>query len=171
MLRTSSQLEQLQISIERESSFHEKYIALVDQEQKAMIALEIEECRVLGTKREQLCIEIAREREKRLKLMQAIAGPEFPVKLTDFIREILPTSDHRRLFPLTEKLKSQVKKSQRVSQEFSLVLNYSLGLVSSNLSIIRSATQEVQKEYTIHGLIRESVHPVGDRSSVTLREA
>ena len=171
MARTPYQLEQLLVSIERESNLHEKYIALVSQEQSAMIGLAIEECRLLGEKREQMCVEIVREREKRAKLMLAIAGPDFPTRLSDFIREMLPASDHLRLFPAIEKLKALVKKSQRISQEFSLVLNYSLGLVTSNLSIIRSASQEVQKGYTVHGLIRESVHPVGDRASVTLREA
>jgi len=171
MVRTPYQLEQLVASIERECALHDRYLTLVAQEQRAMIGLVLDECQILGEKRNQICVDITRERDKRTQIMEAIAGKDFPFKLSDFIRDKMPHSDHRRLFPLIEKLKSLVKKSQRTSQEFSLVLNYSLGLVTSNLSIIRSASQEVQKGYTVHGIIRESVHPVGSRASVTLREA
>jgi hypothetical protein len=171
MAPSAYQISQVVATIEKEIKLHTQYLEVVDQEQQAVTRLEIESCRDAGQKRELLCEQIASERTRRRKLMLEIGGEGSPERLTDFAKVYFPVADQRRLFPLIDSLKHLVRLVQIESQEFSQVLNFSLSMVSSTLSIIRSANQEVQRSYAPNGLARESYHPVGNRSALTLREA
>ena len=170
-MASAYQINQIIATIEKEIKLHTQYLEVVDQEQLAVTKLAIDACRDGGVKREVICDQITSERVRRQKIMREIGGEDSPERLSDFARMHFPIADQYRLFPLIEKLKVLVKKVQRENQEFSQVLNFSLSMVSSSLSIIRSANHEVQRSYTAGGLARESYHPVGGRSAATLREA
>lgn len=165
------QVNQIIATIEKEIKLHTLYLDAVDREQDAVTRLALDACRENGSKREVLCEQMLAERTRRRKLMIDIGGEEAPERLSDFVKIHFSGPDQHRIFPLIEKLKTLVRKVQRESQEFSQVLNFSLSIMSSTLSIIRSANQEVQRSYTAGGLARESFHPVGNRSALTLREA
>lgn len=165
------QINQIIGTIEKEIKLHTQYLEIVDREQQAVTHLAIDVCEDSGQRRAMLCEHISNERHRRQALMRQIGGEEAPERLTDFAKIHFPLADQRRLFPLIEKLKILVRKAQDENREFSQILNFSLSVVSSTLSIIRSANQEVQRSYTAGGLARESYHPVHGRSSLTLREA
>ncbi len=164
-------VNQIISSVEREIQLHQKYLEIVGQEREAVTAIALDRCNMFGAKRAAVCDQMTQERSKRAELLRKAAGDSVPEKLSDFVTNYFSPADQRRIFPLIENLKILVRKVQRENQEFSRVLNFSLGLVTSSLSILRSANQEVQKSYTVQGIARESVHPAGDRYSGLLRQA
>jgi FlgN protein len=164
------QITQIIASVEREIQLHEQYLQLIIKEQEAITRIKPAESLECATKRSDMHDKIIAEREKRSRLLASAGGPEAPIRLSDFARTYFDLSSQRRILPMIEKLRGLIKKVQAKNQEFSQVLNFSIGMVSSTLSIIRSASQEVQKAYTGRGIIRESYHPT-DRHASVLKQA
>lgn len=164
-------VNQIIASVEREITLQQKYLDIVGQEREAVSAIALDRCQAFGVKRATLCDQMAQERTRRAELLRSAGGANAPERLSDFVRAHFSPVDQRRIFPLIEKLKGLVHSVQLKNQEFSEVLNFSLGLVTSSLSILRSVNQEVQKGYTGQGIARESFHPAGDRYTGLLRQA
>lgn len=164
------QVNQIIASVEREIQLHVKYSEIIAQERDAVMSVALDSCRSFGYNRATVCDQISLERSKRKSLLTSFVPSGAPERLSDYVREHFAQPDQRRIFPSIEKLKNLVSRTARENQEFSQVLNFSLGMITSSLSIIRSANQEVQHGYNVQGVTKESFHPV-TRDAALLREA
>lgn len=161
----------LTISIEREIALYKKYLALMEEEQRSVTKFDANAIEALTEKRNSLCNQLDEARLKRDELVMRIAQCDVPMKLSEMVHRFCNREEKRKLTPLVDTLRTMVQSAQRASQEFSQVVNFSLGMVSSTLSIIWSATQEVQRSYTTQGVVKESFHPASAFRTGTLTQA
>lgn len=164
------QVNQIIASVEREIQLHLKYNELIAQERDAVMSIALDNCRSFVSKRATVCDQISQERNRRKGLLNSFVKEGAPERLSDYAKAHFVPLDQRRILPLIEKLRRLVLESANENQDFTQVLNFSLGMITSSLSIIRSANQEVQHRYNIQGLSKESFHPV-TRDAALLREA
>lgn len=164
-------IRQIVTSLDAELALYTRYRALVEEELESVKRFNVPSSQACSEKREQLCLLIAREREKRATPIESLASGDAYPNLTSLVKSRCEGNDRVSLLRKIEELKKIVADTRRLNTMLSLSVEYSLGLISSKASIIRSATNEVQREYTMHGHIRESVHPVASRSGGTLRQA
>jgi hypothetical protein len=164
-------IRQIVTSLDAEISLYTRYRALVEEELESVKKFNVPNSQTCAEKREKLCLLIAREREKRATPIESLASGDVYPNLTALVKAHTEGNDRALLLRKIEDLRKIVTDTRRLNTTLSLSVEYSLGLISSKASIVRSASHEVQREYTIHGNIRESVHPVASRSGGTLRQA
>jgi uncharacterized BrkB/YihY/UPF0761 family membrane protein len=92
-------------------------------------------------------------------------------KLSDFVEGLTASADKNRLSNYVEKIKSAVEAVDRKTKEFTQVLNYSLGLVNGEISLLWSASQTVSRVYNAFGSVVEGAQPAPQRIGSLLGEA
>lgn len=158
-------------AIDRECELHKKYIALLEQERKEILAAKTQNIDAVVTQRAVLCDQIQQACARRESLTSEIGGTGEPQKLSTLLETHCSPEEAKGLRPKVHLLRSLIELSRRISQDFAQVVHFSLGLVSSSLSLLWSATQEVQRAYTPQGLVREQYHSSLGRHSDLLSEA
>lgn len=156
--------------LEGECALHERYLKLLEQEQRAVMAANMDAVNRYSAEREKLNIAIQTAQDKRLAFMAKYPqGNE--IKLTEWIESHTHPADRAMLRPVVERLRELIKRGHSRTQDLSQLLSFSLGLLGGCISIIWSATRGVFRSYGSNGNVKESSHPIRSRKQITLRQA
>jgi|LakMenEpi03Aug12_release.lakeMendotaPanAssembly.Ray.scaffolds.fasta_scaffold868061_1 hypothetical protein len=156
--------------LEQELSSYSEYLALLAQEQVSVVGLKAEQVSVLSQRRSELVIRIGEIRDKRLALVAELSGNQ-EQKLSELIRVACTPADAKRLDKLISQIKAILKIVESKSREFNQVLNFSLGLVNGEISLLWSASQSITRVYNAFGTVNEAVQPSAPRNGSLLGEA
>ena len=157
-------------AVERECAAYEEYIALLTGEREAISRFQPDSVSEFTARRQELSDELLALSAERLEICQEISGTE-QKRLTDIAEKFLHGSDRTTMLRQAARLRKLVETSQRASQEFSQIVNFSLNLVNGSLSIVMSATRNVVRSYTPYGNIREAFNPAEGSTAGTLARA
>ena len=168
-------IRQLKSQVELECKLQEQYLKALEAEQAALAAFDTESVKNLTAKRENLLTQIATEQTRRLELIKSfdeiVQSTLSDIKLTDFINSHLNPVEQRELLPIASKLKELVLKSRKLGNEFRSVVEFSLGIVGSRISILWSANQTINNTYSPQGRIKKVALPASRRSKNILKTA
>lgn len=166
----SRAVKTLERVLEQELACYSEYLALLAQEQVSVVGLRAEQVVALSQRRAEVVQRIGELRDQRLGLVATVADSE-ERRLSDIIREACPPADAKRLDKLVTQIKAIVAVVESKSREFNQVLNFSLGLVNGEISLLWSASQSVARVYNAFGAVHEAVQPSAPRSGSLLGEA
>jgi len=93
------------------------------------------------------------------------------MRVTDMVNQGCAPSDRKRLLALTHKVKAHLAVVDKHTKELNQILNFSLGLVNGEISLLWSATQPVSRTYNAHGGMTEGVQPGPVRAGSSLGKA
>jgi hypothetical protein len=167
MKLTSAEIRTLEKFLVDEISLCDEYTKIVKQEQAAVVKLDPVAVTHFGEKRAAIVESLAKIRDERALLVERLVGDQ-TTKVSELVAQGCGATDRKRLLNLTEKLKKRLATVDSVSREFSQILNFSLGLVNGELSLLWSATQPVTRVYNAHGGMTEGVQPGPPRSGSSL---
>lgn len=167
MKLTSGEIRTLEKFLLDEIALCDEYVKTLQREQAATIKLDPVAVTEFGEKRADIVEKLAAIRDERAILVERLTGDQ-TTKVTDLVTQGCGASDRKRLLALTNKLKTRLATVDSVSREFSQILNFSLGLVNGELSLLWSATQPVTRVYNAHGGMTEGVQPGPPRSGSSL---
>ncbi len=163
-------LRNLEIILENELALYKAYLSLLEREQASVIRLKADEVTDFATKRGQVVDGLSALREQRSAALAALTGSE-ATRVSDFVATISTLADRKRLTALVTSIKDTIALVDARSREFSHVLNFSLGLVNGEISILWSASQTVSRVYNSFGSMTEGAQPVAPRAGSLLGEA
>jgi hypothetical protein len=92
-------------------------------------------------------------------------------KISELAQEHAPANEQAQILLLVEEIRSLVEKVKKETTEFRVVTQFGLQVVHGSLSLLWQGTQNVARNYTPHGEIKESLTPSRSRKEITLREA
>lgn len=171
MKLSESAVRQIERCLQEEVALCDAYLAVLQDEQSAVVGLKAGRVGECSIKREGIAHALTELRQRRTQLVATLAGAE-GVKVSDLIAaRCAGAADRKRLQSLLEKLRQRVALVTERSKEFQQVLNVSLGLVNGSLSIVWSATQPVTKGYNAFGTITENIQPTAPRRGSSLGRA
>lgn len=170
MKLTSADVKTLEKFLVDEVSLCDEYLKIIKDEQAAVVKLESETVTLLGEKRSVVVDKLTRLREERALLVERITGDEF-TRVTDMINQGCAPSDKKRLLAVTNKVKARLAIVDKCTKEFNQILNFSLGLVNGEISLLWSATQPVSRTYNAYGGMSEGVQPGPVRTGSSLGKA
>jgi hypothetical protein len=170
MKLTSADVKSLEQFLVDEISLCDEYLKIIKEEQTAVVKLEAERVSLLGEKRGLVVEQLTRIREDRALLVERITGDEF-MRVTEMVNQGCAPSDKKRLLVLAYKVKARLAIVDRHTKEFNQILNFSLGLVNGEISLLWSATQPVSRTYNAHGGMTEGVQPGPTRTGSSLGKA
>jgi hypothetical protein len=170
MKLTSADVKTLEKFLVDEVSLCDEYLKIIKDEQAAVVKLESETVTLLGEKRGVVVDNLTRLREERALLVERITGDEF-TRVTDMINQGCAPGDKKRLLTLTNKVKGRLMVVDKCTKEFNQILNFSLGLVNGEISLLWSATQPVSRTYNAYGGMSEGVQPGPVRTGSSLGKA
>jgi hypothetical protein len=156
--------------LEQELACYSEYLALLAQEQVSVVGLRAEQVVALSQRRAEVVQRIGELREQRLALV-ARAPDDEDRRLSDIIHDACTPADAKRLEKLITQIKAIVAVVESKSREFNQVLNFSLGLVNGEISLLWSASQSVARVYNAFGSVHEAVQPSAPRAGSLLGEA
>jgi hypothetical protein len=163
-------IRSLESVLEKELAQYKTYLSLVDKEQLAVIRLKSDEVTELAAKRGQTVEILATLRENRVAILSALTGRE-GVRASEFVTTIPAPVERKRLTLLVAAIKETIARVDARSKEFNHVLNFSLGLVNGEISILWSASQAVSRVYNSFGALQEGAQPAAPRAGSLLGEA
>jgi hypothetical protein len=163
-------IRNLEIVLEKELGQYQDYLSLLEREQECVIRLRSEEVTALSAQRGQVVDNLAKLREQRIQALSAITGTETS-RVSEFVPTIAIAADRKRLSGLLKNIKDTIALVDARSKEFSHVLNFSLGLVNGEISILWSASQAVSRVYNSFGTMTEGAQPTAPRAGSLLGEA
>jgi hypothetical protein len=163
-------VKQLERILERELSCYTDYLALLAEEQKSVVGLKPDQVEALSTRRSEVVTLIGDLRDQRLKLVADVTG-NHDTRLSDFIKTSCAPADAKRLDKIASQIKAILTVVESKSREFSQVLNFSLGLVNGEISLLWSASQSVTRVYNAFGSVTEATQPTAPRTGSLLGEA
>lgn len=160
--------EWLEESLRTEITLHKRYLEILEFERGQVVKFNAEKISESAALRELIYHEIlSLQRERQSRVREVTKNPR--IRLSEFIKTCLASEcDH--LLPLVEELKMAVNESQTNSKEFGQVLGFALNMVSSMVSMIWSAGQNIVKSYTKSGHVKESTYSQEGRSSGLLKK-
>ncbi len=156
--------------MEQELASYSEYLALLAQEQVSVVGLKAEQVSALSERRAEVVQRISELRDKRLALVAEVSRGE-EQRLSEIIRVACAPADANRLDKLIKQIKAILAVVESKSREFNQVLNFSLGLVNGEISLLWSASQSVTRVYNAFGTVNESVQPKAPRAGSLLGEA
>jgi hypothetical protein len=156
--------------LEQELASYSEYIALLTQEQVSVVGLKAEQVSALSQRRAEVVQRIGELRDQRLALVAEVSGDE-EQRLSDLIRVACQPGDAQKLEKLVTQIKAILAVVESKSREFNQVLNFSLGLVNGEISLLWSASQSVTRVYNAFGAVSEAVQPKAPRAGSLLGEA
>jgi hypothetical protein len=170
MRLASGDIRSLEKYLADEIALCDDYLKIIQQEQRAVIKLDAPTVTILGEQRALVVEKLSRIREDRALLVERITGDE-TTRVSELVAQRCGPSDRKRLLALAEKVKVRLGQVDRMTQEFSQILNFSLGLVNGEMSLLWSATQPVTRVYNAYGGLTEGVQPGPARSGSSLGKA
>lgn len=170
MRLNASQISELENILKQELLSYESYLTLLATEQQSVITLQADKVTKYSEQRSQIVDELAKWRDRRVSLVSSFSGSE-ETRLSDFIEHACEPSEKKRLLNLASRLKATVKQAERRSAEFNQILNFSLGLVNGEISLLWSASQSVTRVYNSLGALTETSQPAAPRVGSLLGEA
>ena len=170
MKLTSADVKTLEKFLVDEVSLCDEYLKIIKEEQDAVVKLESETVTRLGEKRGVLVDKLTHLREERALLVERITGDEF-TRVTDMVNHGCTPSDKKRLIALADKVRGRLAIVDKCTKEFNQILNFSLGLVNGEISLLWSATQPVSRTYNAYGGMSEGVQPGPVRTGSSLGKA
>jgi len=163
-------IRKLEQILNSELSQYETYLSLLEQEQHSVVVLKAESVSSLSDKRSKVVDRITQLRDQRNALVAELSGQE-AMRLSEFIEVACEPLDRKRLRDLVKQIKEKLALVERKSSEFSQILNFSLGLVNGEISILWSASQSVNRVYNSFGTLTEASQPAAPRVGSLLGEA
>jgi hypothetical protein len=164
-------LDSLEKLIERECWAHEAYVEVLELERSEIISGTPEKVAAYAASRAKICEDLATLKDQRERMVFEFSEVEEIRPLSRVVAEKCSLPEQKRFRPLIARLRIAATNSKTKSEEYSQVVHFSLGLVSSVLSLMWSATEGVQKLYTAQGVAKNAYHPSGARSALILTEA
>ena len=156
--------------LEEEIALYVEYVGILTQEQSCVVTLRANDVSDLSYRRSQIVSKLEILKERRNSIVEQVSGRE-AMRLTEFVEQACSPVDKKRVLPLVQKIKDLLKLVEDKSKEFSQVLNYSLGLVNGEISLLWSASQSVTRVYNAFGSVQEAVQPSAPRMGSLLGEA
>ena len=156
--------------LEEEISLYVEYVGILTQEQSCVVTLRADEVSVLSHRRAQVVARLETLQEARSAFVEQVSGRE-AMRLTDFVEQACALVDKKRVMTLVRKMKDVLQAVEEKSREFTQVLNFSLGLVNGEISLLWSASQPVTRVYNAFGSVQEAVQPGAPRVGSLLGEA
>lgn len=160
----------LETILQDEISLYVEYVGILTQEQSCVVTLRAGDVSDLSHRRSQIIAKLEILKEKRDSIVERVSGRE-AMRLTEFVEQACTPVDKKRVLLLVQKIKDLLKLVEDKSKEFSQVLNYSLGLVNGEISLLWSASQSVTRVYNAFGAVQEAVQPSAPRTGSLLGEA
>ncbi|MFO0416389.1 MAG: flagellar export chaperone FlgN [Pseudomonadota bacterium] len=166
-LRTVKTIEKL---LERELALYAEYLAVMGEEQLAVVSLKADLVSALSERRAEILDQLSSVRDQRVELVASLTG-DANIRLSEYVEAACAPADKKRLAALINQIRATSKTVENKSKEFNQVLNFSLGLVNGEISILKSAAQPVTRVYDSFGTIRDGVQPNSARAGSLLGEA
>ncbi len=163
-------LKNLESALTEELRHYQEYLRILDEEQERVVTLKTDELVEFSATRSKIIDRLSQLRDTRVSIVASIVGSE-STKLSDFVDTLPASTDKNRLSSLVDKIKSAVETVDRKTKEFNQVLNYSLGLVNGEISLLWSASQTVSRVYNAFGSVIEGAQPAPQRVGSLLGEA
>jgi hypothetical protein len=170
MKLTGADIKALEKFLVDEATLCDEYLKIIQQEQAAVIKLDSPTVTLLGERRGVIVEKLSLLREDRALLIERLTGDEF-TRVSDVVTHGCSPADKKRLLALAQKVKGRLALLDKHTKEFNQILNFSLGLVNGEMSLLWSATQPVSRTYNAHGSFTEGVQPGPVRSGSSLGKA
>lgn len=170
MKLASADVKQLEKYLLDEIALCDEYLKTIKQEQDAVVKLDSPAVTSWGEKRSLLLEKMARLRDDRAILVGRVTGDD-TTRVSEMVSTGCGPTDRKRLLALTDKVKVRLAMVEKQTREFTHILNFSLGLVNGEISLLWSATQPVTRGYNAFGSMTEGVQPGPVRSSSSLGKA
>ena len=147
--------------IQQEIRLHKRYQEILSEERTRVTQLDAETVRQLTVEKQTLNSQIHIANQKRISMVKEIVGEELtaPPRLRDVIAKYCHPDDAQKLMDRAEELRLLVEGTYKAVKEFGGLVDFSLGMVNSVLSIIWSASQDVVESYSSQGAVRRSYSP------------
>lgn len=163
-------LKNLETSLDEELRQYQEYLQILEKEQERVVTLKTDELVEFSATRSKIIDRLAQLRDTRISIVSSLVGNE-TTKLSEFVEALPASTDKTRLATYVDKIKSAVSAVDRKTKEFTQVLNYSLGLVNGEISLLWSASQTVSRVYNAFGSVVEGAQPAPQRTGSLLGEA
>lgn len=170
MKLVGADIKSLEKFLADEIALCDEYLKIIIQEQAAVVKLDSATVTILGEKRALIVEKLSQLREERALLVERVTGDEF-TRVSDMIAQGCAPADKRRLLALAQKVKARLAVVDSKTREFSQIVNFSLGLVNGEISLLWSATQPVSRTYNARGGLTEGVQPGPPRTGTSLGKA
>lgn len=163
-------VNKLERILEEELSLYVEYLALLAKEQACVISLKADEVSYLSLQRASIVDRLVELGDTRARLIERQTGGEVK-RLSEVVEQGCGSSDKKRLLMLISKIRDSLRMVEEKSREFNQVINFSLGLVNGEISLLWSASQSVTRVYDAFGSLREAPQPAAPRAGSSLGEA
>lgn len=170
MKLTIADIKAVEKFLHEEISLCDEYMKIMTQEQSAVIKLDSESVAKFSDQRAIVVEKLTKLRDDRALLVERLTGDEI-TRVSAMIAVGCGPSDKKRLLALTDKVKLKLAQLERKTTEFNQIVNFSLGLVNGEMSLLWSATQPVSRGYNAFGTLTEGVQPGPTRAGSLLGEA
>jgi FlgN protein len=170
MKLVSADIKALEKFLVEEIALCDEYLKIITEEQAAVVKLDSATVTLLGEKRSAVVEKLTLLREERALLVERVTGDEF-TRVSDMVAQGCGPADKKRLLALASKVKARLAIVDNKTREFGQIVNFSLGLVNGEISILWSATQPVSRTYNAHGGLVEGVQPGPTRTGTSLGKA
>ena len=167
MKLTSGDSRALEKLLNAEIALCDEYLKVLAREYAAVVKLDTVAVEQLGEKRGAVVDQLARVRDDRCLIIERLTGDPTS-RVSEVVTVLAYPADKKRLNPLIERLKGHLAAVEKETREFTQVLNYSLGLVNGEISLLWSATQPVTRGYNAFGTMTEGVQPGPTRTGSSL---
>jgi hypothetical protein len=154
-------LKALETALDEELRQYHDYLQILDQEQELV---------EFSATRSRIIDRLSQLRDVRVAIVTSVVGND-STKLSEFVEGLPASADKNRLSTYVEKIKNAVAAVDTKTKEFTQVLNYSLGLVNGEISLLWSASQTVSRVYNAFGSVIEGAQPAPQRVGSLLGEA
>ena len=163
--QTARELEDL---IKEEISVYTRYLTVLDEERRDLVASRAERLLMHSAERSHLVNLMRAAQDERRKIMRRYSADRL-LTLSAFIQTYLPEKEGARLMPLVAQLKNLVRSAQSDTGEFSQVASFAMRMMSGLVSILWSATQNIVRSYSPQGRMKEVYHPSVGRAAAVLK--
>ena len=170
MKLTIADIKAVENFLHEEIALCDEYMKIVTQEQAAVLKLDSESVAKFSEQRAIVVEKLTQLRDNRALLVERLTGDEF-TRVSAMIAQGCGPSDKKRLLALTDKVKLKLAQLEQKTREFNQIVNFSLGLVNGEISLLWSATQPVSRSYNAFGTLTEGVQPGPIRAGSLLGEA
>ena len=162
-------IKALESFLQEEIHLCDEYLKIIALEQVAVVKLKSDLVAQHGETRALVVEKLGKTRDARALLVERVTGDPY-TRVSEMIEGCGP-SDKKRMIALTQKVKARLAQVDKRTRELNQILNFSLGLVNGEISILWSATQSVARSYTSFGTINEGVQPGPPRAGSLLGQA
>jgi hypothetical protein len=163
-------IKALEKFLQEEISLCDEYLKIIALEQAAVVKLQSDLVAQHGETRGLVVEKLGKIRDSRALLVERVTGDPY-TRVSEMIEQGCGPSDKKRMIALTQKVKARLAQVDKRTRELNQILNFSLGLVNGEISILWSATQPVARSYTPFGTINEGVQPGPPRAGSLLGQA